>query len=182
MDNSALPPCRTQGDNETVCFVVRMNDQKLDYGPTWKMGHYRWFRIRWCSFKCPPQLLPPPQAPQVLFLYCNSMGTGKTNKLWAGTLGTPWSFGVQKPWGLQFESKGGTYNEYTFSMPIEPSVKIAYNVDSDKWRWMPMPDSANLRNMTFYAFPDGYDAGNAPPGFITAEYPVTFEIEMRCSL
>jgi len=159
MDNSALPPCRTQGDNETVCFVVKMIDQKLDYGPTWKMGHYRWFRIRWCAFTS-----QEPTA-HVLFLYCNSMGTGKTNKQWAGNYGAL-----------------GDYDEYSFSMPIEHNTKIAYNTESDKWRWMPMPDSANLRNMTFYAYPDGKHAGGAPSNFVTEDNPVFFEIEMRCSL
>lgn len=152
-------PCSAQGDAASVAFVVKMEDQVLDYGPTWKMGHYRWFRIRWCAFNSP---LPTPKA---LFLYCNSMGTGKTNTSWAGTLG-----------------ELGKYQEYSFSMPINHLVDVAYNVESDPWRWMPMPESANLRNMKFYAFPDGANAGSAPVGFITRSNPLLFEIEMRCSL
>jgi hypothetical protein len=137
-----------------------MEDHQLQYAPSWKLSHYKWFRIRWCSFKSTLATT------NVLFLYCNGLGTGKTNLRWYG------------PHNDDYQQ----YTQYSFSMPVVPNQVVAYNVESDPWRWMEVPEGANLKNMTWYVFPDGSTAGRDIPGFIGPNNPCCFEIEFRCAI
>jgi len=150
-----------QGDNpERISFVIKMNDQSLQYHPaSIKMAHYKRFRVKWCSYKLPLQ------GYNVLYITMNNLGQGRQN----ANMSTNASSDLTD-----------SYSIYTFSMPIEYDSRVGYSSEADPYGWIPLPEGVNLRNLQFYAFPEGVLSGGAPAGFITTLNPLTFEIEWSC--
>ena len=159
--NSGLP-CRVQGDNDRVRFVVGMTIQRLDWCPSFKLAHYKYFRVRWSSFK---SILPNPN---VLFININSLGEGKQDNQLLTTGMTTTSSTVA--------------STYTVSMPIEMNVKTSFDYTADSYGWIPLPDSVNLKKFTIFGYPELTTAGDAPPGFITPANPLVAELEFSCSI
>ena len=150
-----------QGDNpERISFVIKMTSDNIQYHPaSIKMSHYRRFRVKWASFRCPLA------GYSVLFITMNSMGNGRQN----ATMTVHAS-----------ADQSNSYSIYTMSMPIEHDERIGYSSESDPYGWIDLPVGVNLRNLTFQAFPEGSYSGNAPAGFVTSANPVTFEMEFSC--
>ena len=159
--NSGLP-CRVQGDNDRVRFVISMTDQRLDWCPSFKLAHYKYFRVRWLSFKIALA------TPNVLFININSLGEGKQDNqlLTAGMTTT--SSTVASP--------------YTVSMPIEAGIKTSFDYTADSYGWIPLPNSVNLKKFTMFGYCEGTTAGDAPLNFITLANPVAMELEFACEI
>ena len=159
--NSGLP-CRVQGDNDRVRFVVGMTEQRLDWCPSFKLAHYKYFRVRWLSFK---SVLP---GYFVLFININSLGEGKQDRQLLATGMTTTSSNLN--------------STYTVSMPIEQNIKTSFDYTADNYGWIPLPDSVNLKKFVIYGYPELVTAGDAPPGFITGTNIVTMELEFACEI
>ncbi len=159
--NSGLP-CRVQGDNDRVRFVVGMTEQRLDWCPSFKLAHYKYFRVRWLSFK---SVLP---GYFVLFININSLGEGKQDRQLLATGMTTTSSNLN--------------STYTVSMPIESGIKTSFDYTADNYGWIPLPESVNLKKFVIYGYPELVTAGDAPPGFITGTNIVTMELEFACEI
>ena len=159
--NSGLP-CRVQGDNDRVRFVVGLTQQRLDWCPSFKLAHYKYFRVRWLSFK---SVLPNDF---VIFININSLGEGKQDRLLIATGMTTTSTDLN--------------STYTVSMPIEQNIKTSFDYTADTFGWIPLPDSVNLKKFVIFGYPELTMAGGAPAGFITPANPVTMELEFACEI
>ena len=153
--NSGLP-CRVQGDNDRVRFVVGLTIQRLDWCPSFKLAHYKYFRVRWVSFK---SSLPF----NVLFININALGEGKQDNFLNTSANTTTSSTVA--------------SAYTVSMPIEQNIKTSFDYTADNYGWIPLPNSVNLKKFTMFGYCEGTTAGDAPANFITPANPVVMELE-----
>ena len=153
--NSGLP-CRVQGDNDRVRFVVGMTIQRLDWCPSFKLAHYKYFRVRWVSFKSSLSF-------NVLFININALGEGKQDNFLNTSANTTTSSTVA--------------SAYTVSMPIESGIKTSFDYTGDNYGWIPLPNSVNLKKFTMFGYCEGTTAGDAPANFITPANPVVMELE-----
>lgn len=158
---SNSPQCKMQGDNPRVRFVVEMTEQRLDWCPSFKLAQYKYFRVRWASFK---SLLPL----NVLFINVNALGEGKQDNFLNTTANTTTSSTVA--------------STYTVSMPIEQNVKTSFDYTADLYGWTPLPESVNLKKLTFFGYCEATIAGSAPGGFITPANPISIELEFTCDI
>ncbi len=154
-------PCRVQGDNDRVRFVVGMTIQRLDWCPSFKLAHYKYFRVRWASFK---SSLPF----NVLFININALGEGKQDNFLNTSASTTTSSTVA--------------SAYTVSMPIESGIKTSFDYTGDNFGWIPLPNSVNLKKFTILGYCEATIAGSAPPNFITPANPVFMELEFACEI
>ena len=154
--------CKVQGDNPRVRFVIGMTEQRTDWCPSFKLAHYKYFRVRWASFKCP---LPNDF---VLFININSLGEGKQDERLLATGMTTTSSTVA--------------STYTVSMPIEHNVKVSFDYTADLYGWIPLPEGVNLKKFVIFGYPELTTPGTAPAGFITPGNPVTMELEFTCDI
>ena len=151
----------------SVSIVIRMTNQKLQYVPQFKMGDFRYYRIKWLSFQnnLSANL-------RVLFLSVNDFGHGFQTSNWLDTA----------PSAAPVVPTAVTPQTYSFSMPLEFNARINYDSGSDVYRWVELPINPNLRNFTFYAWVDQFPKGAAPPTLISPTEVLTFEIEFRKEL
>ena len=154
--------CKVQGDSPRVRFVISMIDQRLDWCPSFKLAHYKYFRVRWLSFKT---VLA---APNVLFININSLGEGKQDNQLLTTGMTTTSSTVASP--------------YTVSMPIQHNVTTSFDYTADSYGWIPLPEGVNLKKFTIYGHPELSTPGDAPAGFITFTNVVSLELEFACEI
>ena len=168
--NSGLP-CNVQGDNDRVRFAVALTQQRLDWVPSFKLAHYKYFRIRWASFKCP---LPNEF---VLFIYINSLGEGKQDWRLSATASS--HYPTPTGWTT---TAANIASPYTVCMPIEHNTKVSFDYTSDVYGWIPLPKGVNLNKFVIYGYPELETPGTAPPGFITSTNPVLMELEFSCSI
>ena len=124
-------PCNMQSDNDVVRFTVVMDNTSLNYSPTFKMAHYRYFRVKWLSFQCPLA------GQDVLHLGVNSLGEGKQDITYTST------------------NRYASANVYTISMPLQEGERVALDSSADPWSWIPLPEGVNLKNIQFYAWTNG---------------------------
>ena len=157
-----MSSCKIQGDSSRVRFVISMTDQRLDWCPSFKLAHYKYFRVRWLSFKTVLSV------PNVLFININSLGEGKQDNQLLTSGMTTTSSTVASP--------------YTVSMPIEAGIKTSFDYTGDVYGWIPLPNSVNLKKFTIFGYPELTTAGDAPPGFITPANPLVAELEFSCSI
>ena len=152
-------PCSMQADNDVIRFVVTMDKPSISYSPTFKMAHFRYFRVKWLSFTCPVANL------DCIFLTVNSLGEGKQDKVYTLT-------NIYAPSAI-----------YTISMPVQENQRVALDSSADPWSWIPLPEGVNLKNLQFQVFGNGITPGD--PGMnavVNVTNQVSFELEWRCSL
>ena len=159
--NSGLP-CRVQGDNDRVRFVLILPQQRLDWAPSFKLAHYKYFRVRWASFKSPLPTF------SVLFININSLGEGQQDKRLLSTGVTTTSSNLN--------------STYTVSMPIQHNVTTSFDYTADSYGWIPLPEGVNLKKFTIYGHPELSTPGDAPAGFITFTNVVSLELEFACEI
>ena len=143
-------------------FVVGMTEQRLDWCPSFKLAHYKYFRVRWLSFK---SVLP---GYFVLFININSLGEGKQDRQLLATGMTTTSSNLN--------------STYTVSMPIEHNVRTSFDYTADSYGWIPLPEGVNLKKFTIYGHPELSTPGDAPAGFITFTNVVSLELEFACEI
>ncbi len=152
-------PCQNQADNDAIRFVVLMDAPTVNYAPSFKMAHYRWFRVKWLSFQSPVSDF------DALFLAVNSLGEGKQDTIFTSN------------------NRYVPSSIYTISMPIKEGERVALDSSADPWSWIPLPEGVNLRNLQFQAFVNGLLPGSDKmANVVTPTNKVSFELEFRCSL